>query len=551
MGVAADSTVTQHDEAQTIAGRLIALCLLVFFAAQATRLAQIRSPTGETPFFSANDRSRWCTIAALSITGNYHIDPLLEIRDPKTRRRTWYTIDMVRHFGADGKLHYYSSKPPLLPTLYALVYMGVRSVTGLTLMEQPFVVVPIILLLVNLIPLTVFYAAALNWYCRRWVQRPRDYWHLLVLATFVTWGCFLSTFVTTLNNHLPAAIAAGVALWALHRIAVAAERGWRTFLLCGFASGFAAANELPALSWLVAAAALCGWHGRSKGVVGFMTGALPVAAAFFGTNYLAHGTWVPAYAQRSLGEKLAEFDVSEPIHDLERWIASPHGQQQILENLRNAGFTISEEAQLAVGRRSPVIEVLDEATATHLAIRLSPERHKAEVFQWNDWYDYPETYWTAGQKRGVDVGEPSRLTYAFHCLIGHHGILSLTPFWLLALIGAGQSVRIANLRQQFFNPSWQLAATAIVITCTVLVFYLLLRDQQDRNYGGIASGFRWTFWLIPLWLYLAAPALARLNGERALTRCAVGLALAISVFSATYPWSNPWTHPWIYQWLGN
>ena len=48
---------------------------------------------------------------------HYEIDDVIEIRDPNTRRRTWYTIDMVRHRGADGKQHYYSSKPPLLPTL--------------------------------------------------------------------------------------------------------------------------------------------------------------------------------------------------------------------------------------------------------------------------------------------------------------------------------------------------------------------------------------------------------------------------------------------------
>ena len=35
----------------------------------------------------------------------------------------------------------------------------------------------------------------------------------------------------------------------------------------------------------------------------------------------------------------------------------------------------------------------------------------------------------------IDQGEPSRALYAFHVLIGHHGILSLTPVWLLSAVG--------------------------------------------------------------------------------------------------------------------
>ena len=30
---------------------------------------------------------------------------------------------------------------------------------------------------------------------------------------------------------------------------------------------------------------------------------------------------------------------------------------------------------------------------------------------WDDWYEYPGTYWKDGNRRGVDRGEPSRLVY--------------------------------------------------------------------------------------------------------------------------------------------
>jgi hypothetical protein len=75
-----------------------------------------------------------------------------------------------------------------------------------------------------------------------------------------------------------------------------------------------------------------------------------------------------------------------------------------------------------------------------------------------------------------------------------------------------------------------------------------MRPQEDRNYGGMTSGFRWMFWFAPLWLVVMVPAADRL------ARSTVGMAFAallltISALSAGYPTWNPWTHPWIYNWL--
>ena len=36
---------------------------------------------------------------------------------------------------------------------------------------------------------------------------------------------------------------------------------------------------------------------------------------------------------------------------------------------------------------------------------------------------------------GIDRGEPSPAVYALHVLVGHHGIFSLTPIWLLSAWG--------------------------------------------------------------------------------------------------------------------
>src|SRR5947209_7046484 len=85
----------------------------------------------QRPFLGANDRSRWDTIRALVEHGTYAIDDI--VAEPN-----WDTIDMVRHEGADGKMHYYSSKPTLLTTILAGEYWLINRVTGATLGERPY-----------------------------------------------------------------------------------------------------------------------------------------------------------------------------------------------------------------------------------------------------------------------------------------------------------------------------------------------------------------------------------------------------------------------------
>jgi hypothetical protein len=162
-----------------------------------------------------------------------------------------------------------------------------------------------------------------------------------------------------------------------------------------------------------------------------------------------------------------------------------------------------------------------------------------EVREWDNWYEYERTYWQPQNKKGVDRGEPSRATYAFHVLAGHHGILSLTPIWLLAIWGAGIWM---------FHEKMPLRAAAIgvaLITIICVAFYIM-RPEQDRNYGGVSCGFRWTFWLIPLWMFCMIPAADRLAQSR-WGRALAAVLLAISVFSAFYASRNPWSHPWLFD----
>jgi hypothetical protein len=177
-----------------------------------------------------------------------------------------------------------------------------------------------------------------------------------------------------------------------------------------------------------------------------------------------------------------------------------------------------------------------------------PYAHRSATDPDDNWYEFTYTvkgrerqsYWT--DPKGIDRGEPSRATYVFHTLIGHHGILSLTPVWLLSIWGTAICVskRVCGLRE--------FAALTAVLTIICLVFYLGFRPQQDRNYGGMTSGLRWMFWFAPFWLVVMVPAADRLSTSRAGQAFACVL-LAFSVLSASYPTWNPWTQPWIYRWL--
>ena len=53
-------------------------------------------------------------------------------------------------------------------------------------------------------------------------------------------------------------------------------------------------------------------------------------------------------------------------------------------------------------------------------------------------------------------------------------------------------------------------------------------------------------WLTPLFLVSLLPAADRLSDSR-VGRALAYLCLAVSAFSAAYPWTNPWRMPWTFQ----
>ena len=415
-----------------------------------------RRLANQRPFLSGNDRSRWDTIRSLVEQGTYEIDKI-------QAQNGWDTIDMVQHVGRDGQPHLYSSKPTLLTTLLAGEYWLIYRLTGALLGEHPYEVGRFMLVTINVVPLAIMFLLLAR-LVDRWGRS--DWGRVLVMAA-ATLGTFLTTFAIVLNNHVTAAVTALVAIYAAARIWYDGRRELRYFVLAGLMAALTAADELPALSFLVALTVGLLWKAPRQTLIGFLPPALLVTAGFFGTNYLAHQSLRPAYMHRS---------DTDPT-----------------DNWYHFNYTRN-------GRVIP-------------------------------------SYWS-NPNNPIDRGEPSVAKYAFHALIGGHGIFLLTPIWLLAipgifLLGWGRNYRLRDLAPLIGS-----------VTVVCLAFYIFLVKPLDRNYGGMSSGFRWVFWMAPLWLLAALPAADWLATTR--WRRGVGyVLLALSVLSASYPTWNPWISPWL------
>jgi hypothetical protein len=506
------------------------LLIAITLGAATARVMQVQSASraDPSPFLSANDKSRWATVRALVDHGTYAIDDVI-FKTNGQRNRAWHSIDIVRHRGPDGKWHYYSSKPTLLPTLLAGQYWLIQRATGATLEKKPFYVARLMLVLTNVLPLGLA-LAALAALAEKY--GATDWGRLLVVAA-ACGGTYLTTFVVALNNHLPAAVSVALALACLLPICWERKEPWWRFFGAGLFSAFAAACELPALAFFAAAGAVLLQRWPRQTLLWFVPPALLVAAGAVGTNYLAHGTWKPPYAMRQDGPVLASLPTSEWDESLKAGkLASP-----LREALSAAGVRVDPESRLEASATEGRWVLVDPRKQERYAVVRRDEA--LQVRRWENWYEFEGSYWSSGKLEGVDRGEASVGTYVLHCLVGHHGLFSLTPIWLVTLVGLG--VALAGR-----DRDWQgLAAMVLVLSAVVLAFYFT-RPQIDRNYGGVTCCLRWALWLTPLWLVAMLPAADWAAGSRS-ARWLCLLLLAISAFSATYSAGNPFSHPWLFE----
>jgi hypothetical protein len=207
-------------------------------------------------------------------------------------------------------------------------------------------------------------------------------------------------------------------------------------------------------------------------------------------------------------------------------------------------------------------------------------------------YQYVGSYWVDPKSMSrIDAlnfhPEPHWL-YFLHLTVGHHGLFSLTPVWLLtgwlglgrlaALFSPTASERPAAPSTTVGAPSTRASAPAdtVLVACTDPAFavgrigpvigdlalaalamslinfgyFQFLNDQ--RNYGGFCHGPRWLMWPGGLWLFLV-PAAWRIAARSAFGRRLAGAALVISMLSTADTWYNPWTRSWLHRifvWFG-
>lgn len=150
------------------------------------------------------------------------------------------------------------------------------------------------------------------------------------------------------------------------------------------------------------------------------------------------------------------------------------------------------------------------------------------------------SYWM--QPGGIDRATDSFPVYLLHCTLGHHGLFSLTPVFLLTLV-------------TWLRPGWWKSGRLAVVHwlslgLTVLVLGFYLTRTANYNYGGNTSALRWMLWLVPLQVLSLLPALARC-AERRWRQVLVTFLLAGSVFSAAWPvlavgGPNPWKPSWLF-----
>lgn len=450
----AASPVTSGGLSQGSASRYVAL--LVVAVAGATGLASIltldvrysadRWPENRpfpTAFFSANDRSRWCTVWSLVERGTYQIDEIIA-------RPGWDTIDKVRLEG-----HFYSSKPPFLATLAAGCYWVLKHMAGFDLAERPHQAARAVLILFNLVP----WVAAL-WLLSGMLERYARLELARVVVMMAAGFCTLLTpFLVTFNNHTVAAASLVFALAAFLRIRQDNQGTWWWYALAGFWGAFTACCELPAALWGAWLFLVLAWKSPRQALLVFLPAALLPLAFFLVTNWLATGGLVPVYASFSAAD-------------------------------------------------SPYKYIVDGIPS----------------------------YWM--EPSPIDQSEPSALVYLFHCVLGHHGIFSLSPIFLLT------AAAWLTIRRHKPHPLYLACQVSMALTIWVLAFYVARSDS--RNYGGMTSGLRWAYWLVPLWLLGMVPVLDAGLPRRGLRGAVVVLA-AISAFSAGFPRFNPWQQPWLAQ----
>ena len=338
--------------------------------------------------------------------------------------------------------------------MVAGLYWLERRTLGYDLYAQTTVATRLLLVVVNILPM-LFALLSLRKSLRQLKVSTPTRWYVLMAAGFAS---MLNPFLTTLNNHTPAAVCLLFSLAAIVRIKGATETRPRDFAIVGFTAALTCCFELPAASFGALSFLLVVSVDWRKTAGWYVPAALIPLAAFFITNWICTGGIKPFYS----------------FYGTDKYVYVHEGVP---------------------------------------------------------------SYWSEPQ--GMDANQESTPVYLFHCVLGHHGILALTPVFLLTLAGWTLGLdfgRAAPLRAVL----WLGAGISLV----VLIFYLT--RTENYNYGGNSSALRWMLWLTPSWWYGMVPAVEGLVKSRG-GRAIAGLLLLLSAYAPAYSLTQPWRPPWLFD----
>ena len=153
------------------------------------------------------------------------------------------------------------------------------------------------------------------------------------------------------------------------------------------------------------------------------------------------------------------------------------------------------------------------------------------------------SYWLTPS--GLDTNPDGIGIYLFHCTLGHHGPLLLSP---AAWLAVGSVVWAAWRRVRGGAADRHPLGGFVLVTAAVvggvLVFYL--SRSGNRNYGGVSVALRWLIWTAPAWALATVPVCDRLAGVRWFRAASCGL-VGLSVASVWADAPDPWQYPWAYR----
>ncbi len=258
------------------------------------------------PTFSSNDKSRWATVRALVDEGTYVIGRRVNHRETEKSAdggKTGYADEGILFLNDYRSLDvvmdpetglFYSSKPPLFPTLLAGEYWLFKSLVGWDIDRDRWPVMATILFTVNVLPFAVYLLLL-----AKLIERlpAGDFARLFAFAA-ACFGTFVVTFAGTLNNHTPAVYCV---LFAVYPLLAARLDGRpetaRDLAVSGFFGGLAFTLELPAAALVAGLAAPLLVARPRLTLLAFVPAALVPVAGLALTNYLAMGHVKPVYGE--------------------------------------------------------------------------------------------------------------------------------------------------------------------------------------------------------------------------------------------------------------